>query len=93
MRWIKRVEDGAYILRRTFEGWTLETVDKRGRNLFGPVLVTPAAALAILRGTSAMGRNQSGLRKRPDARALRHRRRTAGGRHASGSPPRPRTRR
>lgn len=48
MRWIKRVEDGAYILRRTFDGWTLETVDKRGRNLFGPVLVTPVAALAIM---------------------------------------------
>ncbi len=48
MKWVRHVEDGTYILRRTFEGWTLETVDKRGRNLFGPVLVTPAAALAIM---------------------------------------------
>lgn len=91
MRWVRRTEDGAYIVRRTAEGWTVETVNRRGRNLFGPRLVSQEAALAVIRGTSAMGRNLSGLRKRPDARALRHRRRTAGGRHpASGSPPRPR---
>lgn len=48
MRWIKRVADGSYIVRRTMDGWTLETVDLRGRNLFGPQLVTPAAALAII---------------------------------------------
>jgi len=90
MRWIRRTEDGAYIVRRTCDGWTVETVNKRGRNLFGPRLVTPAAALAILRGTSAMGHTHSGLPSQ-DARALRGRRETAGGRHpASGSPPRPR---
>lgn len=50
MRWVRRTEDGAYIVRRVAEGWTVETVNRRGRNLFGPRLVTPAAALAILGG-------------------------------------------
>lgn len=48
MRWIKRTSDGAYIVRRVMEGWTLETVNERGHNLFGPLLVSPEAALAII---------------------------------------------
>jgi len=56
VKWIKHTTDGAYIVRRTAEGWTVETVNHKGRNLFGPRLVSQEVALAVIRCTSAMGR-------------------------------------
>lgn len=73
MRWVKRTSDGAYIVRRTFEGWTVETVNKRGRNLLGPIIVTPKAALAIIMGRTEVSAANAAKRRRCRLGRQRHR--------------------